>query len=811
MFRHALCGKPESVGLVPVYPNTQVVISSAQDVKSPTTSEMEFWASQNPKSGVGITTQNLAVFYARVSVPEVQSLLQGYLCGIPHCAQASKREVVQEMWWCGSYSGTEGFQIQSESGELLVKCYVGETCILPMHAKLTWPLSLPSLPSQLFSVFWAGLLESGITLSSDTSLKKVLAHEKAQIVQCRLACADLTLDLLKGDRSLLEVVTILTSLYPSVAEMQLPFLYDLVFDRIQRHHRRLPLNWDAELTPYLKGKYHVPFKQDDVTWSYTELREYMRTEIAANLNDPMSMATAVQRCLSHMAAAQVDNIQQPILLKFLATQSGLQLSPTVLRRQLNDMRQSGELQTHADIAYDFYKSLALVTDYKYKQSRFWRWEGSHWSIVQDSWLLSKISQEYGQLQAARRAGDHSGILKVLSGVVEQEDEVDTPLGINFLNGFLDTNLVLHDHDPKFGQTHTLPCEYQPNNTECPMFQDFLAKTWGGDDDYLAKVDALQEMMAVTLFGASRQYQRAFLLFGVPKSGKTQLLNIMSYLVPPEGKCSVNPADWHDRFRPAMMANKRLNLVGELSERQNIDGQKFKDIVDGTTQMSEFKGRDAFSFTPNCAHWFASNHLPKTRDTSEGFYRRWLVLTFNQPVPVGEKLVRDLGLHIVSHEREAILAWAVKGITRMLEMSDYTLPASHVDSVNQMASQNNSLAFFIYGSGLIKLVDPSLKTRRLSNEERKQLSHSQNYILGDTLYNTYSAWCIGQAGVRPVSSAKFHTQMQEMAAIHGFIQNRIRFRNGLLGYNYVNLTCNSQPVDSTSDLGVTLVKEPYTLS
>lgn len=814
MFRSALRNKPESVQLLPLYPKTQVVMSSANSIMDPTESDMALWASATPLAGVAVTTKNQAIFYAKISVPEVNELVQLFLGNLEPFAYTMQKEAMHEVWWRGYWDQAEGFQLTTETGEILVKCYKNELCCLPIKTQLHWPeANTPelTLPNELLIIFQGGLLDSAINLSVDTKVKSVLSHQKATIVQCRLVCGDLTMDFLRGDRTLLDVIHILHGMYPELASDQMLFFYDLVLDRIARHYRRLPLHWDQDLTPQQKRKYQVPFTSEHTTWSYDELHNYMRKEIQANLSDAMAMANAVRRCLSHMAAADVDSIQKPLLLKFLATQSGLQLSHTVLRRQLNDMQQAGELQTHADIAYDFYKSLIKVTRYQYKQSRFWRWEGSHWAPVADAWLLAKISQEYGQLQAARRAGDHSGILRVLTGIVEPEDAGELPLGINFVNGFLDTQLKLHEHDPKFGQTHTLPCEYQSSNTDCPQFQKFLHQTWGGDTDCKTKISALQEMMAVTMFGASRQFQRAFLLFGVPKSGKTQLLNIMSHLVPPEGRCSVNPSDWHDRFRPALMANKRLNVVGELSERQNIDGQKFKDIVDGTPQMSEFKGRDAFTFVPNCAHWFASNHLPKTKDTSDGFYRRWLVLTFNQPVPAGEKLIRDLGHHIVSQEREAIVAWAVQGIMRLMDSADYTLPESHVDSVNQMASQNNSLAFFIYGSGLLKLVDPSLKTRRLSTEERKQLSRSPNYILGDTLYNVYSGWCIGTAGVRPVSSARFHTMLKEMSAIHGFLQNRIRFQTGLLGYSYVNLTCNSQPVDSMDDLNVTLNNEPYMLS
>ena len=801
----------DGYGFLPVIPQSTVVLPSARGITHPTKEQQTAWATEFGHYDLALPLNDNVLVYANVEHSDVRTLVQLFLDDVPPFAWRIDNGNLVEVYWLGQQSQPQAFVLNTEENVRLVECYLD---IATFDARFQLDLSQlqepPKLPSQLLALFHGGLLEASVKLAADIETKPILASEKARSVQSRLYCASTIHMLFKGERTLMETIEVVTTLFPTQRDA-VPFLFSLIRDRITRHNKRLPLDWDKGITEHFRKKYKIPFHSKDGVWSYTELQTYMRKAIAQNLHDTLSMATAVRECLSHMAAAQIDNIQAPLLLKFLSSQSGLQVPPSALRKQLNDLKQIGELQTHADIAVDYHKTLTLVTEYKYGQSRFWQWSGSHWTVIPDSILLAQISQEYGSLQAARRAGDHMGILRVLSGVMLQEIEYEQMIGINFANGFLNDKLELKNHDPAFNQTHTLISCYDPNATDMPLFNKFLFDCWGGDSDYEDKKRALQEMFAVTLFGCSRQYQRAFLLFGVPKSGKSQLLNIISRLIPLEGQCSVNPSDWHDRFRPALMANKRLNLVGELSERHSIDGQKFKDIVDGTTQMSEFKGRDAFTFTPMCAHWFASNHLPKTRDTSDGFYRRWLILAFNQPVPSSEKIIRDLGMLIVAKERDAILAWAAQGILRVKDNCDYTLPESHIDNVNQMASQNNSLAFFMLGSGLLRLIDPSLKTKRLTPEQRKNLSQSKDYILGDTLYSIYSQWCIGDAGVRPVSSSKFHTQMREMAAVHGFIQNRIKFRTGLMGYSYVNLTCNSQPVDSIVGSDVTVTTDPYMLN
>src|SRR3546814_6372411 len=97
---------------------------------------------------------------------------------------------------------------------------------------------------------------------------------------------------------------------------------------------------------------------------------------------------------------------------------------------------------------------------------------------------------------------------------------------------------------------------------------------------------------------------------------------------------------------------------------------------------EFKGQDGFVFTPECAHWFASNYLPVSRDTTRGFIRRWLVLDFNHPIREEDK-IENLAQILVAEERGAIAAWALEGLHRLLDNRDYTTPSCHEQRLAQM--------------------------------------------------------------------------------------------------------------------------------
>jgi P4 family phage/plasmid primase-like protien len=389
---------------------------------------------------------------------------------------------------------------------------------------------------------------------------------------------------------------------------------------------------------------------------------------------------------------------------------------------------------------------------RFDLDHFWEWSGSCWRKVDEGEIRKRIAERYGHLAAAKRWSDVRGILQVM-GDLARKDLVEVPeAGINFANGFLTEDLRLQQHDRAYGATYTLEFQYSPNLASlehAPKWKDLLETAWGADADYEDKVKALQQAMCLTMFGKATDLQRAILLLGPGGTGKTQTLEVMRALMPPETISNSSPTDWgSDRFATAGLAGKLLNVCGELSESQMIDGRAFKGIISGDHQEAQHKGRNRFGFKPKAANWFASNWIPKTKDTSSGFNRRWLILVYNHPVPV-EKRVLNLAELIVSQEREAIVAWAVSSLPEILGVNEYTLPESHKQKVQDLAAQNNSVYFFLHQSGRV-LTGPTALEQ--SNGAR---------ISADELYTEFESFCRREGFVRAAGRPRFLMAMNEL--------------------------------------------------
>lgn len=537
-----------------------------------------------------------------------------------------------------------------------------------------------------------------------------------------------------------------------------------------RKKKPLPKNWDNGLSQKEKEELGLDVSEDCVAWGYSEIIDYVQQGFEKHQDlDSQERLGVVEYALNKIARSpNLSMLEINKCFTFIANSNKGTPLP-ILRKRYMELISSGIVgMDHTEIAK------AVLTDIeesvpnnerntdrefdniRYCNDKFWIWGGSHWKPLTQGEILKVISGEYGNLPAAKKNSDHMGIHNVMKSHVHNLlHDIDIK-GVNFANGFVDVNGKIHQHSRKYGCTYTLPYRYLPELVEgstdtvivnAPKFTNFLKSVWGQEADYESRCCALREAMASTIFGCGPSFARAILLFGIAKSGKSQLLRIIEKLLPEEVVSYVTPYKFDSVFDSVGLSRSKLNICGELDETKGINGALFKQIVDGSEMEGRYLYGQSFKFKPQATHWFASNHLPKTKDSTEGFNRRWLILPFTKMVKKEEQ-IRDIGDLIVAEEREAIAAWAIEKMKTLQGRGDYTLPQSHFDTLNEMVSENDSLFFF------------------LTSEEGPRLK-ADSSILTDKLYEKYRSFCYSVASARPVGLRKFYARLKEMAVLLGF--------------------------------------------
>lgn len=427
------------------------------------------------------------------------------------------------------------------------------------------------------------------------------------------------------------------------------------------------------------------------------------------------------------------------------------------------------LNTHTEVAMAALDFLNSIHEVRVDAGIFYKFMGSHWVAYPADQVKQYIAKTYATLDIMKRNSDIDGVYKqmlilavsgleknfashvnVANGMIIENDnakidEKSPELKIkieqlkahvltlpqveagmwsdeeiktaqeNSVARFLESRkspLQFINHDPDFGSTYVLPYRFVPESAgKMPLFDKFLKDCWGHRKDFPQMLQALQEALYVSFMGCAVKYQRAFLLFGVANSGKSVLLKIIASLFPDETKSSVSFDKMSENRQLIALHRKNINIIGELSERKRIEGDIFKSVIDGTPISAYPLYREAFTMYPTAAHWAASNHLPKTYDTSEGFTRRWLFFHFDEQVAANRVDV-DLAKKIISQEREAIFAWALDAGARLIKQQGFTLPTSHTRLMATLAYQTNPALFFL-------VRDPTLEIAKYMPVEKQK--------------------------------------------------------------------------------------------
>jgi putative DNA primase/helicase len=467
--------------------------------------------------------------------------------------------------------------------------------------------------------------------------------------------------------------------------------------------RTMPDGWDNDLTDDQRDHPTIKLiaeKNQAERWTLEKARDWIAEQTSKNPTDQDWCFNKIVELVDKVSRdEQFGEFHFAALIPVLQQSTSLKLSKPDLKKMFKEARASDEeaAQDHEAIAKQVLAELDRGGEVRFDKGSFWQWGGAHFSKVPHDDVTKLVGSLVKNNPLAKRTSDYTQITKLVAMIASRPLEESEERGVNFANGFLDISGELHPHNPRFGATFTMPFNYIPARAgEAHKWMTYLERAWGEEPDYVDRVKALQEAFAATMFGIAARYQRAFLLHGRPKTGKTTALEVLRALMPSDATAALPPDLWGQRFSLVQLIGAALNSCGELPEASLIGGDIFKKVIEGGEVSCEFKGRDIFTFRPISAHWFASNHLPRTRDTSPGFTRRWLVFDFNKIVTAEERMPNFHEI-LVAEEREAIAAWAVEGLKRLLEQREYTLPASHKAREDQILRSNNSVFAFIESS------------------------------------------------------------------------------------------------------------------
>ena len=196
--------------------------------------------------------------------------------------------------------------------------------------------------------------------------------------------------------------------------------------------------------------------------------------------------------------------------------------------------------------------------------------------------------------------------------------------INVLNGLLDIKTgQLRPHTPEFLSPVQIKIHYDPDAT-CPAWERYLDSTF--DKELLPLI----WQVIGWLFTPDTSAQKAVLLVGAGGNGKSVFLDALTAML---GRENVSAKSLHqledDRFACADLYGRLANICADLPNTELKSSSMFKAIVTGDLIDAQRKNQHPFQFHPFARLVFSANSFPRSSDSSDGFFRRWLVIPFEK--------------------------------------------------------------------------------------------------------------------------------------------------------------------------------------
>ncbi|QDU35702.1 DNA primase [Proteus phage vB_PmiP_RS10pmA] len=371
---------------------------------------------------------------------------------------------------------------------------------------------------------------------------------------------------------------------------------------------------------------------------------------------------------------------------------------------------------------NYYRGDTLI----FNQDQAFRYTGKVWERVSDEELKYQLS--IAMLASEPKADNINGTYKMMSWLQTRVDRVmGTYNGkpVNNLvicqNGILDvTTGDLKPHDPLFFTTSILPYSYDPFS-QCPTWFNFLNSTLENDEERIA---LLQEWIGYMMIN-NYDYQKAMLLIGAPRSGKSTIGKIIQQLIGEQNFAGASLEGLANDAVLAELIDKQVIFIGDAhsvsGNNRNAILTNFKSITGCDPITINRKYKTAWNGKLPGRIMIAANNIPSFADDSGAMANRLLILPFNKSFlgkedhTLEDRLLKEL---------PGICNWALEGLRRLRRNNRFTEPeASKVERKEIEYQQAPLMAFF---------------------DECCEIDINEKVTTED-LFNRYKAWKILEGG------------------------------------------------------------------
>lgn len=364
----------------------------------------------------------------------------------------------------------------------------------------------------------------------------------------------------------------------------------------------------------------------------------------------------------------------------------------------------------------------------------------------EQFINARTQENLGELSTRSRQRETTNFIQTKDQIETLEIEND-PNILNINNGLFNLKSKdLQPHTPYYHSFTRIPVTYKPdaaytfNEQGEPKITDagrqikrFIADIVPHDC-----IDLIFEMAGYCLY-PNTGYDMAFILTGSGANGKGTLLRVIRSML---GKTNVSAESAQDlsdnRFRVAQLFGKLANICADLPNTPINDSSVLKRIISGDEITGEMKNQKPFDFSPYSTILFSANEVPRSRDRTHAYYRRWKIIPFPNQFDSKNKIVNLEDKLSTPETLSAFFNLAIEGINNVFQRNEFISSPSTEKQMSKYKEANDSVFAFI---------------------DENLAEEIGNSVKREDVYNNYKEWC-QEAGNHPVSRQKFNDQLPQ---------------------------------------------------
>ena len=337
-----------------------------------------------------------------------------------------------------------------------------------------------------------------------------------------------------------------------------------------------------------------------------------------------------------------------------------------------------------NVAEDFIQEYPLYYD---ERLIWWSWDtiSNKWTMTDEVNILNQINDAFS-ISGITSSGLKASYINALKMTARKKrPETLSKDWVQFKDQIINiqTQETLTP-SPKYFLVHPIPWKLG-NSEETPVI-DKIFEEWAGTQ----YVKTLHEILAYCLY-TDYPLHVIIALVGKGRNGKSRFIELARRFVGKENTASTELELLNNRFESSKLYRKLLVVVTETDNNVISKSQFLKKATGQDPVGFEFKGKTGFDETMYAAWLMATNSLPPTKDDTEGFYRRWLIIDFPNQFPEGKDILEK----IPEVEYENLARKSIRILKELLDTGKFSNQGTIPERQAKYEERSDPLGRFIH--------------------------------------------------------------------------------------------------------------------